>query len=125
MKTTLAALAATVALIALAQGVREDAGTARAEMNNPSDYMLISGDVECRLSQGDVRQKVARLSVDPTCDSAASPIAQAAMIEEKDDGTIDLLGADGTAVIRFAAAEGGTHVSYEPQSPLVRLVAID
>lgn len=125
MKTILAALVAAVALIALSQGMQQDSGTARADANNPNDYMLISGEVECRITQGVVREKIARLSIDPACDGTSSPIGQAAMIEENDDGTIDLLGADGKAVIRFAAAEGGTHVSYEPQAPLVRLVALD
>ncbi|MCO6391871.1 hypothetical protein GTW25_12605 [Aliihoeflea aestuarii] len=125
MKTTLAALAATVALIALGQGMQENAGSARADMNYPNDYLLISGDVECRITQGAVREKVARLDIEPGCTAALDPIAPAAMIEENDDGTIDFLGADGKAVIRFAAAEGDTHVSYEPQAPLVRLVALD
>lgn len=124
MKTILAALAATVALIALGQGMQENVGEARAGMNRPNDYLLISGDVECRITQGVVRQKVAQLDLDPNC-GAAQLVADAAMIEENDDGTIDLLGADGSAVIRFAAAEGDTHVSYEPQAPLVRLVALD
>lgn len=124
MKTTLAALAATVALIALGQGMQENAGKARADMNHPNDYLLVSGDVECRITQGAVREKIAPLNLEPGC-GGAHPMADAAMIEENDDGTIDLLGRDGQAVIRFAAAEGDTHVSYEPQAPLVRLVALD
>lgn len=125
MKTGLAALIATTALVALSQGMQTDAGSARADANDPNGYMLISGDVECRITQGVVREKVARLALDPGCSEAVHPISQAAMIEENEDGTIDLLGQDGQAVLRFAAAEGDTHVSYEPQSPLVRLVALD
>ena len=126
MKTTIAALIATTALIAtLSHGMQENAGAARAQADNPGDFILISGDFECRISQGAVREKIARLDLDPTCAGSASPAAQVAMIEQNDDGTIDLLGRDGTAVVRFAAAEGDTHISYEQQSPLIRLVAVD
>lgn len=126
MKTTIAALIATTALIAtLSNGWQENAGAAHAEAGKPGDFILISGDVECRISQGAVREKIARLDLDPTCTGPNSPAAQAEMIEQNDDGTIDLLAQDGKAVVRFAAAEGDTHVSYEPQSPLIRLVAVD
>lgn len=125
MKAGFAVLIATVALVAVSQGMQTEAGSARADANSPNDYMLVSGDVECRVTQSAVREKIARLALEPGCGEPSHPISQAAMIEENDDGTIDLLGRDGQAVIRFAAAEGGTHVSYEPQSPLVRLVALD
>lgn len=126
MKTTIAALLATTALIAtLSNGMNENSGAAHAEAGQPSDFILISGDTECRISQGAVREKIARLDLDPNCTGSSSPASQAAMIEQNDDGTIDLLSQDGAAVVRFAAAEGDTHVSYEPQSPLIRLVAVD
>lgn len=126
MKTTIAAIIATTALVAvLSHGMEENIGAAHAQAGNPGDFILISGDTECRISQGAVREKIARLDLDPACTGSASPAAKAAMIEQNDDGTIDLLGRDGTAVVRFAAAEGDTHVSYEPQSPLIRLVAVD
>ena len=126
MKTTIAALIATTALIAtLSDGWQENSGAAHAQAGKPGDFILISGDIECRISQGAVREKIARLDLDPTCTGSGSPAAQAEMIEQNDDGTIDLLAQDGKAVVRFAAAEGDTHISYEPQSPLIRLVAVD
>jgi hypothetical protein len=126
MKTMIAALVATTALIAtLSHGMNENSGVARAEAGKPSDFILISGGTECRISQGAVREKIARLNLDPNCTGPSSPASQASMIEQKDDGTIDLLRQDGSAVVRFATAEGDTHISYEPLSPLIRLVAVD
>jgi hypothetical protein len=122
----IAALIATTALIAtLSHGMNENSGVAYAEAGKPSDFILISGTTECRISQGAMREKIARLNLDPNCIGPSSPASQAAMIEQNDDGTIDLLSLDGSAVVRFAAAEGDTHISYEPLSPLIRLVAVD
>lgn len=126
MKTILAVLITASALIAtLSHGMEDDATMAGADIGKPSDFILISGDVECRLSQGAIQEKASLLKLDTGCTGAGNPAAQATLIEQNDDGSIDLLKQDGTKLVRFGAPEGDTHVSYEPQSPLIRLVAVD
>lgn len=126
MKMILAALIATTALVVgLSHGMEDDPLAAHARNDQANDFILISGDVECRISQDAGSEKIARFKLESACAGPAHPASKAAMIEQHEDGTIDLIGEDGNAVVRFATAEGGTHVSYEPQSPLIRLVAVD
>jgi hypothetical protein len=95
----------------------------RAE--GPQRYMLLARGLECEITAASRTSPRAGGAMESACIAKLDLSGRPAYLVPRGDGSVDLVGRDGEPVMRFGAAEGRTHVSYEPASPLVRLVALD
>jgi hypothetical protein len=59
----------------------------------------------------------------PRCAAIFSPLGDAAVWREGDDGTVDFIGRGGRTLVRFAQADGAGYESIRPRSKILSLVA--
>jgi hypothetical protein len=59
----------------------------------------------------------------PRCAEIFAPLGDAAVWQQRDDGTVDFIGGGGRTLVRFAQADGAGYESVRPRSKILSLVA--